>query len=142
MTRLALCLALAIGWAAYRQGGLPIPKAPGAQVAELVTVAKGMSQADRSALEQTYAILARTIEANPAIDPVFSDTGSVRRAHRAALLAVWRGVLGNQPGKYPGLREALEGVLSKNLGDDDVALSPTLQEKAVATLTSISQHFR
>jgi len=142
MTRLALCLALAVGWVAYRQGGISIPRVPGVQVAELVSVAQGMTPADRGALEQTYAILARTIAANPAIDPVFPDTGSVRRAHRAALLAVWRGVLGNQPGKYPGLREALEGVLSKTLGDDDVALSPPLQEKAVAALTSISQHFR
>lgn len=145
MTRVVICAVLALGWLGFRHGALPalpVLTPAAAPIAELTAVAKGMSKDDRAALEQTYSILSRSIAANPAVDPVFPDTASVRRAHRAALLSVWKGVMKNDTGKYPGLKESLEGYLDKSLGLEDVALNPTLQETVSKTFSDMSAHFR
>lgn len=146
MTRLALCVALAVGWLVFRHAPIPAivtPAAPAAvPIAELSAVAATVSKADRAALSETYLILSRSIAANPAVDPVFPDTAAVRRAHRAALLAVWKGVMGNDTGKYPGLKEALEGYLDKALGREEVILNPGLQETVAKTFSDMSAHFR
>lgn len=93
---------------------------------------------DRRALSETYAIIAKSVAANPVDEPVFTDIGDVRRAHRAALLSVWRGVLGNQPGKYPGLREGLESYVDQQVGSADVPLSPQVQQQAVDAFQKLS----
>jgi hypothetical protein len=55
-------------------------------------------------------------------DPAIPSTAALNDVHRAALLFVWRGVLGNEPGKYEGLREELEGLLKSAIGEADVPL--------------------
>jgi len=142
VNRALICLVLAVAYAGYRYA----PPQPAAPVVvphpEVAGLAKQMTATDRAALRETYAILSRSIAANPETDPVFPDTASVRRAHRAALLAVWRGVLGNEPGKYAGLREGLEGYLTNALGDADVPLTPELQARVAKTFLNISDSLK
>ena len=59
-----------------------------------------------------------------------------------SLLVVWRGVFDNEPGKYPDLREAVEGEVERALGLADVPLNPALQQQVAKTFTSISASFR
>lgn len=133
MTRLALCLAIAFGYLLVRQPEEAGPK-PVVVVAEW---SRALTKAERSGLSEAYTILGRSIKANPEAEPVFPDTAAVRRAHRAALLVAWRGVFNNEPGKYPGLREALEGEVERGLGTADVPLNPTLQQQAAKTFLDI-----
>ena len=121
----------------------PVPRPPVIRpIPELTPLADAMSADDRQALAEAYQIISRSIAANPIDDPVFPTTGAVREAHRAALLCVWRGVLGNTPGKYPGLREGLEGAIGKVLGTDDVLLTPTIQQQAAKVFMDISDTLR
>lgn len=135
MNRLLLCLVIAFGYVAFRGKTFsPVaPLIPG--VSERFSY---LSMQDRKALSETYAIISKTIAANPVDEPVFTDLEDVRRAHRAALLSVWRGVLGNEPGKYPGLREALESYVDQQLGSADVPLSPAVQQQAVDAFQKLS----
>jgi hypothetical protein len=141
--RLILCAGLAVGYLAYRHQGdakptpvTPTPSVP--QVAELVDLVKTMTTQDKTALREAHQILARSIDADPAEEPVFDTVLAIRQAYRAALLCVWKGVLNNPPGKYPGLREALEGAVQKRLGSDDAAVSPPIRHDAVAVLNEIA----
>lgn len=98
-----------------------------------------MTGEERDAMSLAYSTLAKAIAANPETDPAFPTTGSVRAAHRAAILAVWRGALGNQLGKYPGLREALESTLADRIGTDDIPLNPSKQSATVKAFNDISK---
>jgi|LakMenE01Jun11ns_1017448.scaffolds.fasta_scaffold9953318_2 hypothetical protein len=139
MNRILLCLVIALGYAAVR--GKPLsPVAP--LIPGIGDRFASVSSADRKALSETYGIISKTIAANPADEPVFADIADVRRAHRAALLSVWRGVLGNQPGKYPGLREALESYVDQQLGSADVPLSPQVQQQAVTAFQKLSDSLK
>jgi len=141
--RLVLCGGLAVAYLLYRHQGdaKPVPVTPTPvvpQVAELVDLVKTMTTQDKAALREAHQILARSIDADPPEEPVFDTVLAIRQAYRAALLCVWRGVLNNPPGKYPGLREALEGAVQKRLGSDDAAVSPPIRHDAVAVLNEIA----
>lgn len=138
MNRTVLCLLLGLGWLAVRHAPAVVPVPAVKPLSEVAAMGAKMTADDRAALSETYAILSRSIAANPPEEPVFPDTASVRRAHRAALLAVWKGAMGNDAGKYPGLRESLEGYLHNSLGMDDVPLNPELQARVVKTFSDIS----
>jgi hypothetical protein len=97
-----------------------------------------MTPDDRKGFSEAYAILARAVAANPTADPVFPDTPSVRRAHRAAIEVVNRGVLNNNINKYPGLGDALEEAVTQGVGKEDVPLNPFLQQQVVKAFTDIS----
>lgn len=139
--RLIISVILALSYLGIRNQPAiwPRPITPAvAPVAELVALVRTMSVRDRTALREAYQILARSIDADPPEEPVFDTVLAIRQAHRAALLCVWRGVLDNPPGKYPGLREALEECVHKRLGSDDAAVSPPIRQDAVAVLNEIA----
>jgi hypothetical protein len=75
-------------------------------------------------------------------DPVIPSTAALNDVHRAALLFVWRGVLGNEPGKYEGLREELEGLLKSAIGEADVPLNPAVQTDAATLFANIALSLR
>lgn len=116
---------------------MPAPTPAGSPFPAVAAAARSMTAEDRSALAQAYGILARSINANTVEDPVFPDTAAVRRAHRAAILYVWRAVLKNQPGEVDGLREALEGAVAQRIGTEDVPLNPVLQQDAAKAFADI-----
>lgn len=139
--RLILCGGLALAYMVYRYQGdtKPSPLVPAVKpVTELIDLAKTMTSKDKLALREAHQILARSIDADPPEEPVFDTVLSIRQAYRAALLCVWKGVLDNPPGKYPGLKEALEGAIQKRLGSDDAAVSPPIRQDAVAVLNEIA----
>jgi hypothetical protein len=147
MNRLVLCIALAAAFLFYRQANQPaVPVAPIAPAAIVVpSLAKYRSQMtkdDRTALAQCYEILAKSGAANPEDDPVIPSTAALNDVHRAALLFVWRGVLGNEPGKYEGLREELEGLLKSAIGEADVPLNPAVQTDAATLFANIALSLR
>lgn len=145
--RLAICACLALAFWVYSQqvkrGDPVIPGVvPARPIVDLGSAAAALSATDKKALSEAYAIMARAVKASPAEDPVFDTTGCIRDCHRAGLLCVWRGVLGNAPGKYPGLRETLEGLLDQQIGKDDVLLNPVIQGQVVTLFENISQSLR
>lgn len=93
---------------------------------------------DRDTLGKFYAGFARAVAADPLDEPVLRQTEDVRRAHRAALLFLWRGMAGNQPDKYPGLSDGLSAVLSEALGAGDVPLNPTIRKATEECFTKVS----
>lgn len=147
MNRLIVCLALGAAFFFYRGGGIPSGPAP--TPAPAVTVIPGlakfrqtMTADDRNALAQCYEILGRAVEANPADQPVIETTAALSAVHRAALLFVYRGVLGKEPGHYPGLREELEGLFNTAVGTADVPLNPAIQRSAATTFRDIALSLR
>lgn len=134
MNRVLICLVIALGYVLFREPAQDATKPKG----PVAAIASKMTQDERASLSLAYETLARSIKANPVDEPVFPDTAAVRRAHRAALLCVWQGALASQPGKYPGLREALEGEVEGSLGLDEVPLNPELQRRVADTFLTIS----
>lgn len=144
LVRTAILVAAAIGWTAYRQAGpnpvVPVPAVVPHQ--SIAAAAAAMPAADRQALADAYDMISRSVAANPAADPVFRTVGDLRRGHRAAMLCVWRGLLGNQPGQVPGLREAIEQAVAEGIGSEDVVLNPTLQQQSAKVFADIAASLR
>ena len=142
MNRLVLCLALAVAFFFYRyQPAAPVTPET-VVVPSLAKYRSQMTTDDRTALAQCYDILAKSVAANPVDDPVIPSTAALNDVHRAALLFVWRGVLGNEPGKYEGLREELEGLVKNAIGEADVPLNPAVQRDAAALFGNIARSLR
>lgn len=147
MNRVLVCLCIALVYLVFRgtpASKPPVPPGPPDIVAieSLAKFRSSMTKEDRDALSQAYDILSRAVAANPADAPVMPSTAAVHDAHRAAILFVWRGVLGNEPGKYPGLREELEGLVNRAVGTADVPLNPTIQRDAATVFGDIARSFR
>jgi hypothetical protein len=144
MNRVILCVVLAVAFFYFRMAQQPAaPVAPAAVVVPaLAKYRSQMSVEDRTALAQCYEILSKSVAANPVDDPVIPSVAALNDVHRAALLFVWRGVLGNQPGKYEGLREELEGLVKDAIGESDVPLNPAVQKDAATLFGNIAQSLR
>lgn len=147
--RLLACVVLALAYGAYRLApslpSLPIPSpAPGVAVPfeEIGKLTARMNQDDKVAMREAYLILSRSVKGDPATDPVFIDTAAVRRAHRAALLAVWKGVLDNKAGEVPGLKEALEGAVNARIGSGDIPMNPALKDETSKAFEDIAASVR
>ena len=148
MNRFLVAIIAALAFAMYRgnpAGVIPIPVPAVVVPASIPSLTKyrdTMTKDDRAAISQAYAVLARTVAANPVDDPVIPSTQAVFDVHRAAMLFVWRGVMGNVPGKYEGLREELEGLVRDKVGSADVPLNPALQRDTAALFDEISRSLR
>lgn len=135
---------LAIGYAIFRLSPQPLPAPAPAPVpavspfTDLAAIAQRLSKEDRKALQDTYATLSRAVASDPLTDPVMPDTPAVRRAHRAALLFVWRGVLSNKAGEVEGLREALESALDTRIGSEEVPMNPALRAATAKAFDDIA----
>lgn len=145
--RLIACLVLALAYGAYRLApSLPSLPVPSPSVAvpfeDIGKIASVLNQDDKVALRESYMILARAIKEDPAADPVFIDTAAVRRAHRAALLCVWKGLLDNKTGEIPGLKDALESAVNSRIGTGDIPMNPSLKGEASKAFEDIAASFR
>lgn len=147
--RTALCLLLAAVYGAWRlmphiDIPLPQPAPPSVTVpfSAIGQLAQKLPQSDREAVAEGYMILSRSVQSDPPADPVFLDTDAVRRAHRAALLCVWKGVLDNKTGEVPGLREAVESAVNERIGAADIPMNTALREQAAKAFADIAASFR
>lgn len=123
----------------------PAPTIPGVDVEKLTPPyaalrleLAALTPLELSSLGDFYTGLSRAVAADPASDPVMPTTASLRLAHRAGLLFVWRGGLGNQPDKYPSLRVGIEGVLTDAIGEADVPLNPAIKQSAAACFSKVA----
>lgn len=140
MTWQRLTIAAVLGYvAAFGVPSIPVPSLPRVTVAdptpEMKTKVSGVASALRTASPVDRAVWASTWEkaaivvAGDAVgtEVVFTDTRSLRGFTVLALDIAWRRLGGNAPGKYPGLREAVEKVLGETVGLEVVPVTPELR---------------
>lgn len=145
MNRTVACLLLAGAYVVARPytstlvGRVSVTAAP---IPGIAVVAGRMTRSDREDMSKAYTVFARAVEADPVDDPVFPDTAALRRSHRAMLLCVWRGLMNNNPGQVPGLKEAVEGAFDQRIGSDEVLLNPDLKQSAAKALHDIAASFK
>lgn len=147
MNRLLICLVIGMAYVAVRPqgGGVPTvtPVVPStAPVAEIAAVAKTMTNSDRKDMSDAYQTLSNALANDPEDDPVFQDTAALRRAHRAMLLCVWRGLLNNEPGKVSGLKEAVERAFDQRIGEEEVLFNPNSKQSAAKAMADIAASFK
>lgn len=144
MNRFLICLVIGMAYVAVRpQGEVVAPIVPvTAPVVEVAAVAKTMSKSDRSNMADAYTTLSNALANDPVDEPVFPDTAALRRAHRAMLLCVWRGLLNNEPGKVPGLKEAVERAFDQRIGEEEVLFNPNSKQSAAKAMADIAASFR
>lgn len=147
-SRILICAVIAIAYGAYRfapliDGPHVVPPPPAVvPFNDVAAAAAKLTADDKAAMRVAYETLSRSIAADPAADPVFLDTAAVRRAHRAALLVVWKGLLDNKTGEVTGLREALEAAVNGRIGAADVPLNPSLKAEAAKAFADIAASMR
>lgn len=148
MNRRIAALLLALAYGAWRVAPVAVRLVPMPAVSVAVPfedigrLTAGMPPDDRVALRESYLVLSRAVAADPDSDPVFVDTDAVRRAHRAALLVVWRGVLDNRAGEVAGLRESLERAVESRIGSGEIPMNPTLKADTARVFADIAASVR
>jgi hypothetical protein len=147
VNRVLLCVCIALAFFVYRSNRpvvvpAPVPVVDSAAIPALKKYRDQMTAAERSAFSEAYSILSRAVAANPADEPVIETTAALVEVHRAAVLFVYKGVLGGETGKYPGLAGELEGLVRQAVGSADVPLNPAVQRAAADTFASISLSLR
>lgn len=142
--RAIACGILALTYFAYRGGYINVPNLPAAVKPSggLVGYARQMTREERNAVHDLYVTIGRSILADPESEPCFADMAAVRKVHRAGMLMLWKGALGNETGKYPGLREEIERSLSGAVGTDDVRLTKERKQEVGKAFTSVGEAFK
>jgi len=108
-------------------------------VQPVVRVVKDMSPLDRLWLQNVYLNCARVVAADGIVEePTLTTTESLRAVHVAVLGFIWKGMANNSPGKYPGLSEAINGVLSEVIGEESQQLTTEKRQKAVDLYEAIA----
>lgn len=98
------------------------------KVAPVAEALRSASPADRAVWASTWEKAAIVVSGD-AVSPevAFTDTRSLRQFTVLALDIAWRRLAGNKPGKYEGLREAVESVLGETVGNEVVPVTPELR---------------
>ena len=111
---------------------------------KLAAVAKALKQAsavDRALWAEVWE-KASKVAAGDATEKevVFTDTKSLRMFTILCLDLAWHRIGGNEPGKYSGLRDAVEAFLADPavLGKDDVPVTPAIRQAYVEATKAIA----
>jgi len=111
---------------------------------KLAAIAKALKQAsavDRALWAEVWEKASKVAagDAN-AQEVVFTDTKSLRMFTVICLDLAWSRLGGNQPGKYAGLRDAVEAFLADPavLGKDDVPVTPETRKAYVEATKAIA----
>lgn len=139
----AACLIVAAAW-----GKIPMPRVPSAPESvtypvlatpsdEMKTAVSGVAEvfrsapvADRLLWSQVWAKAAVVVDGDAVLtETVFTDSRSLRGFVVLALDIGWRRIGGNPPGKYAGLREAVEAAFVSTVGREDVPVTPELRKR-------------
>lgn len=150
IVRIVVSLALVY----FAVGGLSLPSLPKAtpqvvtsepsptmkvQVQPIVRIVRDMSPLDRLWLQYIYSNAAKVVEADGISEPpVVTTTEGLRAIHVAILKFIWKGMAENPPGKYAGLKEAIESVFKDTIGDTQRAITPELRKKASEMFDAIA----
>jgi hypothetical protein len=88
----------------------------------------GASAADRATWAAVWSKAAIVIDAEAKTNtPIFRDVPSLRVLTITALEIGWRRIARNSPGKWPGLREAVEAAMGSVLGSDAVPVTDAMR---------------
>lgn len=93
-------------------------------VAAALTAANPVDRAVWASVWEKAAVVVSAPEGEP---PIFTDTRSLRGFTVLSLDIAWRRLAGNPPGKYVGLREAVEQVMSQAIGLEVKPVTPELK---------------
>lgn len=88
---------------------------------------------DRALWAEVWEKSAKVVEGDEGSDAIFTDTRSLRAFTVITLDIAWHRIAGNSPGKYDGLREAVEAFLGNAdvLGKDDVPMTLEIRERYI-----------
>ena len=93
-------------------------------VAAALTAANPVDRAVWASVWEKAAVVVSSPESEP---PIFTDTRSLRGFTVLSLDIAWRRLAGNPPGKYVGLREAVEKVMGEAIGLEVKPVTPELR---------------
>ena len=94
-------------------------------VAAALTAANPVDRAVWASVWEKAAVVVSAPEGDPVI---FTDTRSLRGFTVLSLDIAWRRLAGNPPGKYVGLREAVEKVMGEAIGLEVRPVTPELRK--------------
>lgn len=98
------------------------------KVAPVAEALRSASPVDRAVWASTWEKAAIVVSGDAvSAEVAFTDTRSLRTFTVLALDIAWRRLAGNKPGKYAGLREAVESVLGETVGNEVVPVTPELR---------------
>lgn len=108
-------------------------------VSKIADILKRASLVDRMLWAQVWAKAGKAV-AGDSNDTkvVWSDTAKLRQLNETALRIAWRRIGGNQEGKYPGLREAVEATFASTLTSRTQSVSPELRDRYVKLCEAIA----
>lgn len=98
-----------------------------AKVASVAAAFASASPVDRAIWASVWDKAAVVVSAPEGEPPVFTDTRSLRGFTILSLDIAWRRLGGNPPGKYVGLREAVEKVMGEAIGLEVRPVTPELK---------------
>lgn len=98
-----------------------------AKVASVAAALASASPVDRAIWASVWDKAAVVVSAPEGEPPVFTDTRSLRGFTILSLDIAWRRLGGNPPGKYVGLREAVEKVMGEAIGLEVRPVTPELR---------------
>ena len=93
-------------------------------VAAALTAANPVDRAVWASVWEKAAVVVSSPESDPVI---FTDTRSLRGFTVLSLDIAWRRLAGNPPGKYVGLKDAVEQVMSQAIGLEVKPVTPELK---------------
>lgn len=122
---------------------LPDVPEPPAELRSLVepvrTALASAPVGERAVWIETWSKLAVVAAADATLTPsVYTDARSLRAGQVVALDIAWRRIAGVQPGRYPGLRDAVEAAFAGSLGLDDVTVDAAVRERYVALCRALA----
>lgn len=139
----AACLLIAAAW-----GKIPLPSMPAtpgsvvfplvatpsdemkASVSGVVDAIRSAPIGDRLLWSQLWSKAALVVDGDAVLtETVFTDSRSLRGFVVLSLDIGWRRLGGNQPGKYAGLRDAVESAFSAVIGKEDLPVTPDLRKR-------------
>lgn len=117
---------------------MPPPHKEDAVEKSKVTLAlKAAPKEDKARVRAYYAAMADVVQRD---DKIISTVGKWRTANANALDLAFKGT--DLPGKYPGLDVAIDEILVKAIGKDDVALTAEKRAALVAALKEVTDAAR
>lgn len=133
-----ICLLFAAAWGKLPALPASVPSMPitvevptvqmQAKVREVQAALAIANPVDRAVWASVWEKAAVVVSA-PEGDPViFTDTRSLRGFTVLSLDIAWRRLAGNPPGKYTGLREAVEKVMGEAIGLEVKPVTPELRK--------------
>ena len=99
------------------------------KVVDVASALRPATEVDRAVWAAVWERAAIVVAAPEGSEVVFTDTRSLRGFTVLSLDIAWRRLAGNQPGKYAGLREAVEKAMAGVVGIEVVPVTPDLRKQ-------------